>query len=29
MSRVCTGERIMAAWRRAIELSLGASIGGH
>src|ERR1700685_3160825 len=23
MSRVCTGERIMAAWRRAIELSLG------
>src|SRR5271163_4857451 len=25
MSRVPTGERIMAAWRRAIELSLGDS----
>src|ERR1700734_4099329 len=25
MSRVCTGERIMAAWRRAMELSLGDS----
>src|SRR6202161_2207189 len=23
MSRMCTGDRIMAAWRRAIELSLG------
>src|ERR1700677_5233906 len=23
MSRVCTADRIMAAWRRAIELSLG------
>src|SRR3984885_8878896 len=25
MSRVCTGERIMAGWRRGMELSLGDS----